>query len=132
MGRKKSIIKGRKGVGNPEALREAYERLEWLDNHVVEDWEKELVSDILDNWDKISEAIDTALLNHGFRVMTMPITKGEYSVFLRFGYSKLRKRWVLTGAGIGQRVGWGFKWEFMLDRMQLIRRDRETKEVVAY
>ena len=128
---KKSRIKRRRGVGNLEALDEAYNRLLWYKENVVEDWEKNLVGDILRKWDKVSEAIDTALLNHGYWVMTIPITRGDHSLFLKFEKNKLRKRWVLADVSIGERVGWGFRWEYLLDEDKLIRRDRETREVVA-
>ena len=132
MGRKKDRIKGRRGVGNPEALQEAYEKLRLMYSRAREDWEKLLIRRVLRDWGEISEAIDTALLNHKYKVITIPLTKRDYSIFLRFEYDKQRGRWVLANADIGKRVGWGYKWEFMLDRMQLIRRDRETREVIAY
>ena len=132
MSRKKGRIKGRRGIGNPEALQEAYNKLKHLYAKAGEDWEKALIRRVLREWSEVSEAIDTALLNHKFWVMTIPLTKRDYSIFLRFEYNKQRGRWVLASVDIGQRVGWGFKWEFMLDKMQLIRRDRETREVVAY
>ena len=86
---------------------------------------KRIVEKALKKWKKVSEFLDTALLNHGFKIITIPLTHGSYSVFVRLSRQDKKGDWVLEKIWFGDRVGWGYKWEYDLEKDTPIMRKRK-------
>ena len=83
--------------------------------------EKEIVRGVLKKWGRIADFIDTALINHGYWLLTIAISKGSKQLLIKFYRPRKRKgsegsEWVLKGIVITERIGWGYKWEYDLER----------------
>ena len=87
-----------------------------------------IAGESLKKWVKVSDFIDTALLNHGYEKLTIPLTVRNKSIFLVFSLVK-GKGWFYQGFRLGVKVGWGYKWEYNLDKDMPITRKRKTSEV---
>ena len=86
---------------------------------------RQIAKKALKKWDKISEFIDTALLSHGYHTVTIPLSQGRHSVFVRLSRQDKKGDWVLEKIWFGERVGWGYKWEYDLEKDTPIMRKRK-------
>ena len=80
--------------------------------------EKALYECVLQHWGDIEGHIETALLNHRFRKLTIPIVcKGlarGFWVFLRFTIYN-NGEWDLDNVFVGPSVGWPYKWKIVVE-----------------
>ena len=82
-------------------------------------------------WPSIAEALDTALLNHGYWKMTFQIYAGDTAIQLRYEEQLLpdgkRGDWKLKKVVCGPRVGWGLAWEYNLETHTLEHKKKAYK-----
>ena len=95
--------------------------------------DRPLVRLVLEKWDDIAEALDKALLNHGYWELTVPLSYRNRAVMVKFERSKKRgaKDWRLVDVWVSGRVNWGYRWEYDLEKDRLISRKRITTAMVT-
>lgn len=76
-----------------------------------------MITKMLTNWGRIADFMDYALLNHGFKILTIMFYRGGKAVFVRF-MRDLHGEWSFEGVTLGKRVNWGYRWEFDLEKME--------------
>jgi len=91
--------------------------------------EKRLVEAALEDWHRLAEAIDTALLNHGYWRLTLQAYSGDLAIFFKFEASEAAKgEWQLKEVETGPRVWWGYRWEYDLDAGRLVEKKKRLEE----
>jgi len=107
-----------------EQLRESLEQYMW----VTSDRERKMIRRILREWGEIANAIDTALINHRYRLLTFVITVDREALFIEFVRDKNTKEWIYKSFRLGERGGWPYKWEYRVGE-GLVERTIKVKEV---
>jgi hypothetical protein len=95
---------------------------------------EKLIRETLEKWDRVGEHLDTALTNHVFHTMTFQVFKGNLALFVRFRREKINKNesdWFLDRVSYGERVRWGFKWEYDLEKDLPLMHKRKVEERVV-
>jgi hypothetical protein len=119
---------------NEVAIREAREELEDMLLY-LKGLEAQLVSCILDNWDKVADKIDEALLRHDWPTATIPVRCEEIGkrlvVFLKFRHEE-EEEWHFVGARLASRGGFPYKWDIVVEesgKVVLVENKREVTPI---
>jgi len=107
----------RRYVAHQLQITQVREALEELDQAGLEEDYTLMITKMLTNWGQIADFIDYALLNHGYRTLTMMFYRGGKAVFVRFMKDRLGE-WSFEGIALGQKVNWGYRWEYDLEKME--------------
>ncbi len=86
----------------------------------------EVVDKALADWGRLASSLETALIWHGYRKLTFQIRLRRKAVWLRFVRDP-DTGWIFKGADAGEVIGWGFRWEYDLEKHVLIERKKRLQ-----